>query len=94
MYTGPNMVFLHLFVAVLAVIGPIFAQESDVVVLTEKTFNDAIKTKSTFVKFFSPTCPHCVKLAPTFAQLAKDFKKHADKLTIAEVDCKENNKVC
>lgn len=52
---------------------------------------DAIKMKEIsagsvpwFIKFYSPSCPHCKVLAPTWVELASQFR---DQLNIGEVNC-------
>ncbi len=47
------------------------------------------KTKDVFIKYYSPTCPHCVKVAPIIEELAK---KYADdkNIVIADVNAKDN----
>jgi thiol-disulfide isomerase/thioredoxin len=44
-----------------------------------------------FIKFFSPTCPHCVEMAPAWVELAK--KVSAD-IKIGEVDCTKHRDLC
>lgn len=39
--------------------------------LTESDFDEMIKGKSVFVKFYSPSCPHCIKLAPVWEKVAQ-----------------------
>ncbi|KAF9389893.1 hypothetical protein CPB97_010406 [Podila verticillata] len=64
--------------------------------LTGATFKSAINQGTTFVKFYSPQCGHCIKLAPSWEQAAvehlslrtsKDFK-------FAEVNCIIEGDIC
>lgn len=43
----------------------------DVVELTETDFDEMIKGLPTFVKFYSPSCPHCMKLAPVWDRVGQ-----------------------
>ncbi|CCL99003.1 uncharacterized protein FIBRA_01011 [Fibroporia radiculosa] len=62
-----------------------------VLALTDKTFGDAIKEGTVFIKFYAPWCGHCKKLAPIWTQLAG---KMQHKLTIAEVNCEAHDALC
>ncbi|KAH7820811.1 Protein disulfide isomerase 5 B (PDI5B) [Monocercomonoides exilis] len=68
--------------------------KSSVVKLTDETFPDAAEKGHIFVKFFSPSCHHCVKLAPVYEDLGVFFEKYKDNMTIAEVDCSRQGKTC
>jgi thioredoxin-like negative regulator of GroEL len=47
--------------------------------------NEIIGTKKPwFIKFYSPTCPHCVRLAPTWTKMASELRNQVD---VAEVNC-------
>ena len=52
-----------------------------------------IGDKPWFVKFYSPNCGHCVKMAPTWDELHLSSKAKAN---VAKVDCKatENRPLC
>ena len=62
-------------------------EEDDVVVLTDKTFDDFIgRHEKVFVKFYAPWCGHCKSMAPAYSALARSMKKSADGIPIAKVD--------
>ena len=44
-----------------------------------------------FVKFYAPWCGHCVRLAPTWGELAHELH---GKVNVAKVDCTANPVVC
>ncbi|UPK97327.1 hypothetical protein LCI18_008262 [Fusarium solani-melongenae] len=44
-----------------------------------------------FIKFYAPWCSHCKAMAPTWEQLAK---KMQGKLSIGEVNCEADHKLC
>ena len=46
--------------------------------------------KSVFVKFFSPSCPHCVRMAPVWEELSQSSPDNV----IADIDCTKNRDVC
>ncbi|KAL0213048.1 hypothetical protein RCL1_006674 [Eukaryota sp. TZLM3-RCL] len=66
---------------------------ASVVPLNNSNF-DKVVTKSpvpVFVKFFSPSCPHCQNIVPTYNGLSKNFSPVA---LIAEVNCQTDNQIC
>lgn len=62
--------------------------------LNAETF-DALKG-TYFIKFYSPYCPHCVKLAPLWDSAAEEISKldPSGKLKFAAVNCVENGDLC
>jgi len=62
-------------------------------VLSVASFKTTVGKGDTFVKFYAPWCGHCIKLAPTWDQLAKVFEKD-DEVKIAKIDCTEHQSVC
>ena len=46
-----------------------------------------------FIKFYAPWCGHCIKLAPTWDSLAKEFEADA-RVKIAKIDCTAHQSIC
>mmetsp|Transcript_3602 Transcript_3602/g.9197 ORF Transcript_3602/g.9197 Transcript_3602/m.9197 type:complete len:214 (-) Transcript_3602:212-853(-) len=59
------------------------------------TFEEAIHSKNTFVKFYAPWCGHCKALAPDWDTLADNYAASSSVL-IASVDCTagDNDDLC
>jgi thioredoxin domain-containing protein 5 len=63
--------------------------------LTDDNFEGVIQTNNFFVMFHAPWCQHCVKLKPTWNQLAEMLNTQEEsRVRIAKVDCTENHKTC
>ncbi|KAI8866309.1 thioredoxin-like protein [Ramicandelaber brevisporus] len=63
--------------------------------LTAKNMKEIISNGYWFIKFFSPTCPHCTAMAPTWKKLAADNKHLAlSNVRYAEVNCLDNFEYC
>lgn len=62
--------------------------------LTNSNFDEKMGDgKVYFIKFYAPWCGHCKRLAPTWKELAEDFKS-SSKIAIAHVDCTTDREVC
>ncbi|KAF9583674.1 hypothetical protein BGW38_008890 [Lunasporangiospora selenospora] len=64
--------------------------------LTGANFDATVSKGITFVKFYSPKCIHCQRLAPAWEQMAvqyQDWEKTKD-VKIAEVDCLLDGDTC
>ncbi|KAI9012098.1 thioredoxin-like protein [Phycomyces nitens] len=66
--------------------------ESDVLSLTEATFDKALTADLALVEFYAPWCGHCKALAPEYETAATELKEKA--VTLAKVDCTENEDLC
>eukprot|EP01116_Phalansterium_solitarium_P009011 TRINITY_DN22_c0_g2_i1.p1 TRINITY_DN22_c0_g2~~TRINITY_DN22_c0_g2_i1.p1 ORF type:complete len:312 (-),score=109.31 TRINITY_DN22_c0_g2_i1:521-1360(-) len=75
-----------LLCAFVALVAVAFAEEeSDVVVLTDSSFDSSINNGQPWlIKFYAPWCGHCKNLAPTWDKLAAEA---AGKFNVAKVDC-------
>ncbi|KAF9329862.1 hypothetical protein BG006_007123 [Podila minutissima] len=64
--------------------------------LTANNFESTIANGATFVKFYSPDCPHSQKLAPTWEWLAIEHKdwERTKGFKFAEVDCLAQGDLC
>ncbi|OMJ28298.1 Thioredoxin domain-containing protein 5 [Smittium culicis] len=60
-------------------------------VLDKNKFDELVKEKPIFIKFFSPTCSHCLNLAPNWIKLADELK---DKVGVYEFDCLADSDFC
>ncbi|OAD67382.1 hypothetical protein PHYBLDRAFT_19447 [Phycomyces blakesleeanus NRRL 1555(-)] len=66
--------------------------ESDVLSLTEASFDKALKADLALVEFYAPWCGHCKALAPEYETAATELKEKS--VTLAKVDCTENEDLC
>ncbi|KAH7815889.1 Protein disulfide isomerase [Monocercomonoides exilis] len=83
-----------MFFSVIGLFIASLVAESYVLKLDKSNYDSSIAKGHIFVKYFSPTCPHCRDAAPVFEALATNFQKHKDKITFAEVDCTEEGGIC
>jgi len=67
-------------------------QEKAVYKLVNKSFQKEVLDSNinVFVKFYSPRCPHCIKLEPTYIELAEKLKYNKN-LIVAEYDLLAND---
>lgn len=73
---------------------PAFPLEDNVVVLTEKTIDEAISFyPSLLIKFYAPWCPHCQHLAAPYAEAAGSPELKNLGVTLAKIDAEYNSEV-
>jgi len=65
-------------------------EKSNAHFIHKDNFDQEIKNGVVFVKFYSPTCGHCKKLAPTWEELATKYLD-VKGVKIAKVNCKAAN---
>lgn len=70
-------------------------EENNIVQLTGASFDQTISHGVTIVKFFAPWCGHCMRLVPTWNDLAGKFVGNRN-VKVAKVDCtlSENKELC
>jgi protein disulfide-isomerase A1 len=73
--------------------APAAEAESDVISLTEDTFNDFIaEHELVLAEFFAPWCGHCKALAPKYEEAATELK--AKNIPLVKVDCTAEEDIC
>lgn len=81
-----------LLVGALVSMGQEEIDESNVLVLTTDSFDNALSSNQhIMVEFYAPWCGHCKRLAPEYAQAATTLK---DEVVLAKVDCTVEKSVC
>jgi len=59
--------------------------KSEVVVLTDKNFDELTKSRDWLLEFYAPWCGHCKKLTPIYETVATVLK--AKGIGVAKIDC-------
>lgn len=71
------------------------AEDSDVLTLTDATYDAALKDNAfIFIKFYAPWCGHCKRLAPDWAKAATELKEKGSAAKIADIDCTVEKDAC
>ena len=74
------------------------ASDPGLTLLTTSDFKTIVHNSPNawMVEFYSSWCGHCIHFAPTFKQIAKDVQKWSDVISVAAIDCAqdENMPIC
>jgi thiol-disulfide isomerase/thioredoxin len=62
--------------------------------LTAVTFDEFIKDRNVFVKFYSPNCPHCQRIAPIWDKIASTAPTYPQSFFVGDVDCSSETYLC
>lgn len=95
-FTMQKMAYLLFLILLLLTIfhsGQIAAANESSVELTYEDFEAKTKGKTVFIKFYSPTCPHCKSMAPDWELMAKEWVDHEQGL-VGAVDCTKESRFC
>ena len=72
---------------------PFAEPETPVTQLKALNYENILKDKFTLVKFATPWCGFCKRMAPDYEKLALAFSND-EKVSIAEVDCTKQGEIC
>uniref|UniRef100_A0A7S0UIS9 Thioredoxin domain-containing protein n=1 Tax=Polytomella parva TaxID=51329 RepID=A0A7S0UIS9_9CHLO len=90
----PLLLVFSLCVCIFAAPNPADFTSPHIVHFTSENFEEKSSDgKLYFVKFYAPWCGHCVRLAPTWKELAASYATD-DQIEIAHVDCTADKSVC
>jgi thiol-disulfide isomerase/thioredoxin len=62
--------------------------------ITTDDFDTFIAGRPTFVKFFSPNCPHCRNIAPVWEKVASVAPTYPQAFQVGDVDCTSETILC
>ncbi|XP_076751589.1 disulfide-isomerase A3 [Xylocopa sonorina] len=81
------------FIFLSLVLATVFAEEKDVLELTDETFSHELeRLENTLVMFYAPWCGHCKRLKPEYAKAAEMLLGNDPSITLAKVDCTDSGK--
>lgn len=72
----------------------LMSASGDAVDLSSDDFDDAIKSSPFFVKFYSPNCPHCIKIAPIWEKVGTAAPNYPQPFMVGDVDCTKESFLC
>ncbi|KAK9696512.1 hypothetical protein K7432_012425 [Basidiobolus ranarum] len=64
------------------------------VTLTDENFSAQVASGTWMIKFFSPYCGYCKRLAPIWEQFSNEQGLSANNLHIGELDCTQYGSIC
>lgn len=62
--------------------------------LSVESFDDFIKGRAAFVKFYSPNCPHCQRIGPIWDKVAAAGPSYPQSFMVGDVDCSVETFLC
>jgi thiol-disulfide isomerase/thioredoxin len=84
---------MHLFGFLSALL--ISCSAGEFIDLSADDFDEALNLGPLFVKFYSPNCPHCIRMAPIWDKVASNGPNNPNSaFIVADVDCAAHSDLC
>lgn len=79
------------FMLAVAYMVPVSSESIDI---ETEDFDGFVNGRPSFVKFYSPNCPHCQRIAPVWDQVARVAPTYPQPFFVGGVDCSSETLLC
>lgn len=84
----------QLWVQLAVLAATVFAKDSELLQLTPEVFNAETLPGLWVIKFYSPTCSHCIDYQKYWSRAVKELEKEGTPVRFAEVNCVAQKQLC